>query len=714
MKKNLFLAALAIVALASCTDSEFVGDNSPDNNPTANENAIVFNSGAKTVTRADHVGADAADLLGEKFIVEGFKGDGSAMDEVFNNYYVNWTANTAGKTESNTSDWEYVGTAAAAPSTLPSGATQSIKYWDYNTSQYDFAAYSTGKLTDSKIKNPDYASALSEGEVKISTITKADPYAGPTYTLTGDIAGLKECYISDLVTAYKTNSSSSDYNKEVQLSFRKLASKVRLAFYETVPGYSVKEVEFYQDDATTAIDANISSNTTATLIGTFNNKGTYTISFPTIGSTKKTESDYNKAHVAFAPETSGTSTTATYGTLNYGAREHYETEGNYYLGRTSKFATFAGTEGVHYYTDVLPNETSGALELRINYKLVSTDGSGEVITIHGAKAFIPSVYATWKPNYAYTYIFKISDNTNGWTSTVDTDPTGLYPITFDAVVVDAEDNTQSTITTVATPSITTYQKGHDVTKDGYKDEYKVPTNATSTDAKTNDAIYAQVMVNGAIKSDLNATTPDTKSFFYTITGNPSVYVGTKPANWPAGYYTDAACTTPVTASFSAGNYYRACTEADVMDALNIRTSGDVTTVVGRNGVTLTPGASGTTDYTVTQIPGVDGNWITKYDNSDTPTNITAGMVAKLTPSSAGTYAYVYYTGTDAADTDIYSAVQLTGDSAPSDFTTKYFKQKSDGTFEAVVAEDYKKNGYFYEKYTNDNKVYGVKVIKVKA
>ncbi|MBR4897317.1 MAG: hypothetical protein IKZ48_00810 [Prevotella sp.] len=711
MKKNLFLAALALVALASCTDSEFVGDNSPTNPNTGPgaEKAIVFNSGANATTRANHVGADAADLLGGKFIVEGFKGNGSTMDVVFNNYYVNWTANTAGKTESNTSDWEYVGTAAAAPSTLPSGATQSIKYWDYNTSQYDFAAYSTGKLAAANVLT---TGDPGDGQVLISTITKASTYAGPTYTLKGDVTGLKECYISDLVTAYKTNGSSSDYNKEVQLSFRKLASKVRVAFYETVPGYSVKEVEFYQDDATTEISANISSNTTATLIGTFNNKGTYTISFPTIGSTKKTESDYNKAHVAFVPETSGTSTTATYGTLNYGAREHFEAEGNYYLGRTSKYATFAGTADVHYYTDVLPNETSGALELRINYKLVSTDGSGEVITVHGAKAFIPSVYATWKPNYAYTYIFKIGDNTNGWTSTVTSDPTGLYPITFDAVVVDAEDNTQSTITTVATPSITTYQKGHDVTKDGYKDEYKVPSYATSDDAKTNDAIYAQVMVDGAIKNDLNATDPATKSFFYTITENPYVYVGTEPANWPAGYYTDAACTTPVTASFSAGNYYRACTEVDVMDALNIRTSGDATTVVGRNGVTLTPGASGTTDYTVTQIPGVDGNWITKYDNSGTPTNITAGMVAKLTPNAAGTYAYVYYTGTDAADTDIYSAVQLTGETAPDNFTTKYFKQNSDGTFTSVVAGDYKKNGYFYEKYTNDNKVYGVKVIKV--
>ena len=65
------------------------------------------------------------------------------------------------------------------------------------------------------------------------------------------------------------------------------------------------------------------------------------------------------------------------------------------------------------------------------------------------------------PNYAYTYIFKISDNTNGWTGTA-SEPSGLFPITFDAVVAEATDANaeQTTVTTVATPAITTYQQGH--------------------------------------------------------------------------------------------------------------------------------------------------------------------------------------------------------------------------------------------------------------
>ena len=128
MKKYLFFAT-ALAALASCTSNDFVGEDTSSTTNQSEQAAIAFGTGVNSITRADHVGADAADLLGGKFIVEGFKGNGTAMTEVFNNYYVNWTANTAGKTESNTSDWEYVGTAAALPSSLPSGAIQSIKYF---------------------------------------------------------------------------------------------------------------------------------------------------------------------------------------------------------------------------------------------------------------------------------------------------------------------------------------------------------------------------------------------------------------------------------------------------------------------------------------------------------------------------------------------------------------------------------------------------------
>ena len=163
-----------------------------------------------------------------------------------------------------------------------------------------------------------------------------------------------------------------------------------------------------------------------------------------------------------------------------------------YIARSSNTATYAGentTANPHYYTIVIPNETGAVLNLKVDYTLVSTDGNGETIKVTGAKAQVPATYAAWKSGYAYTYIFKISQDTNGLTNPDITGIAGLYPITFDAVVTETEDGVQETITTVASPSITTYSKGVVATENN---EYK-----------TNKNIY--VMVAGVTNlSDSNA------------------------------------------------------------------------------------------------------------------------------------------------------------------------------------------------------------------
>ena len=574
MKKYLFFAA-AITVMASCTSDTLVNGDSEYLVNGGDANQIVFSSSTAGLTRADHVGADAAGLLNNKFIVGGFKGDGTTMTQVFDNYIVEWNANTAGKTASNTSDWEYVGVTAAAPSAIT--GLQTIKYWDYSATQYDFAAFSTGNIPAAKVKTSGTAGS---GEVVISGITKASTYAGPTYIIKGAATDLAKCYISDLVTAY----NPADFQKEVQLTFRNLATKVRVALYETIPGYSVKQVKFYTDNSTTL--ATGASATSMTLFApntgdadVFYTKGTATINFPTIGSSNTGKSDYNKAHVTFAPlAAAGTSETQAFGALNYTTEADREAPGSIYLARNSQTPTFAGTAEDNYYTTVLPNETGTVLELRVDYTLVATDGSGEEIKIHGATAYVPAIYAAWKSNYAYTYIFKISDNTNGWTNTVDTDPAGLFPITFDAIVVDAEEHTQSTITTVATPSITTYQKGHDY-------------NAQETYAAGD--IYVQVMTGTTLESNLA-----TKGFLYTLSN----------AN---------------------------ATEAEVMDAISIQEATiavPAATITGRNGLVLTE-ATSSVSAAVTAIPGADGNDI----------SVSAGTAAKIT-ATANTYAYIYDTG----------------------------------------------------------------------
>jgi hypothetical protein len=105
------------------------------------------------------------------------------------------------------------------------------------------------------------------------------------------------------------------------------------------------------------------------------------------------------------------------------------------------------------FTTVFPQESNDKnLKLKMDYQLVNAI-TGETINVNGATAEIPAEYLQWKPNFKYTYLFKINDNTNGSTGG---GVVGLYPITFDAVEIVAEDGTAEYITTVSEPSITTF------------------------------------------------------------------------------------------------------------------------------------------------------------------------------------------------------------------------------------------------------------------
>lgn len=675
--KYFILAATAITMMVSCADEKFVGDENLLGAANGEE-AISFGSGFKAITRADHVGADAADLLGGKFYVGGYKNDGTNYSTVFDHYLVQWGANTAGTTTDNTSDWKYVGLTPLGFDGHITSGKQTIKYWDFSASYYNFVAFSAGKgqsIIITGTPNTD--------EIKATAIDQ-DNLTTAAYTLEGSATDLSECYIADLITAKESGAAAPDinYKNEVAIKFRRLGSKVRVALYETIPGYSVKNVYFYTD-ATTTTTTGPSDNEEATLFNSgapFYPDGTMTVKFPTIGSTNKSNSDYNKAHVTF--DGTGTATsTKEFGELDYETtqanwedpRLNYTGNMSKYLKRTSTAPSFAGDSDDNFYTTVLPDENGNVLELRVDYTLEAIDGTKETITVHGAKAFVPQIYAAWKPNYAYTYIFKISDNTNGWTKQAG-GTEGLYPITFDAVVADSEDGTQTTITTVATPSITTYQKGHKFNEDNV---YK----------KATGDIYVQVMVPGA-----------TESSPFTLAGD----LGTK-----GQLYT-------VTLATGSTKNLSDVTEADVMDALNINYAGNTTSpITGRNEVKLTAATSTVSDAdgttTFNKIPAADGNDIT----------VSEGTAAKLAASdlSAGYYAYVYNatSGTPAA-TYIYSAVTFTDTDTgtPSDWTGNYW-DNPEGTGSAVTAYEAPASGKtktYYRRYTNLNNVYGVKVIKV--
>lgn len=596
MKKVLFFAT-ALIALASCTNNDFVGD-APTPTSQDTQGAIVFGSGLNAVTRDNYVGADAAAKLNDLFTVEGVKSNGtiSEAETVFDNYNVKYIANTANTTLSNTANWEYVAQTKNANATI---AQQTIKYWDYFKSQYDFIAYSVGTATLT-------TGTPASGQLKVSAIdaTKmngvktSDEITDGAYTIEGAAADLKKAYIADLVTAYRdaTAPATSDYQKTVQFKFRALAAKARIALYETVPGYSVKDVVFYTNETTKDTDgkaAHLFTNSP----DVFNGNGKYIVYFPTTGSSNKNngDTDYNKAHVKFVAATTGggTSTVLDLGTLDatnkFVAKEIAETtsDDKLYIGRFSSQATYAGTSTDNYYTVVLPNEAGAALNLKVDYTLISTDGSGETIKVTGATAQVPAVYAAWKSGYAYTYLFKISENTDGKTNP-ELGPVGLYPITFDAVVTETEDGVQETITTVSKPSITTYAKGVNVTANN---EYKTGAN-----------------------------------IYVVVEGTPVLTVGTN-----ANLYT-------VTLDDGAA---QTINEESVANALVNGTKDNDTTPT-----TWTLTDANTKNMVVTKANGLL-TAITEIAAADSPDgNAITVNGAKFTPTAVGTYVFEYINGTN--------------------------------------------------------------------
>lgn len=471
-----FIAAASALALASCSSDDFLGE-IQGNEQNGATSAINFGGDTGKITRDPSTGKTAADLLENNFVVVGFKGSktDAANNDVyaFDHYNVNFKEGSAFSTESNRAGWEYVNQKMEVKgidaSLAQSGATQqTIKYWDHSCASYDFLAFSMGKKGSAP---KEYATPSSVDKANLATAA---------YTLTGDVNTLSECYISDMKTAVE---KENDYGKPVELSFRHLASKVRMALFETIPGYVVSDVKFYADATGTT------NSEEGTLIGKFNNSGTLTVYFHTTGIVNKDNKDYNKAHVKFTASTTAGETGVLnhkgFGTVIYNNQtEGSISEGSTYLSQNAATPSYCGAKDKDYYQNVLPSEGKpSAITLRIDYKLTSVDGSKETINVKGATATVPAEYTEWKSGYAYTYIFKISQDTNGSTGGTST---GLTAISFDAVVVDDEANGfQETITTASDNSITTY---------GYKDN-KVTTNGNEYVNGTD--IYATVYSAGA-------------------------------------------------------------------------------------------------------------------------------------------------------------------------------------------------------------------------
>ena len=470
MEKNyLFLTVVAAAALAGCSNSDFTGDSTLRD---ANEQSVIsFEGSGLAVTRATSNTGTVAQMLDGQFKIYGVKSGasaGSALQKVFVDYSV-WDA--AGRTTSNTNGWEYVGASGATglgTGSISLTSEQTIKYWDHSAADYRFVA-------GSPISAFTYTVNSTTNAIESAAITglaghiTANP-SGPALTT-------NPVYIAQPLIV-----TEPSYNSGVTFNFVRQQARVRVGVFETIPGYVISDIHFYTNGAATAESGKniiLTSATSNYFVGGSAATGTVTYSW---GATPSYTFAYDDASLTKAQNWYAGALTldAAYplATTSTGAKAYL-------------FGTDEDMDANGYFT-VMPTPsatTAAPLLIKCDYTLQSvTDGTNETIKVTGATAAVPAAFSKWEPNTSYTYLFKISDNTNGKTNP-DKDAVGLYPITLDAVAV-AETNTQGTITVVSTPSITTYQSGS-VTNEGVR---YVP----------NTAIYATVANEAGVLQSLKA------------------------------------------------------------------------------------------------------------------------------------------------------------------------------------------------------------------
>lgn len=437
MKKYIFLAASALT-LASCSSDDFLGD-TPGSTPTSANSAINFGGDAGKISRATKNTGTAAEMLDGQFKIYGVK---KTSDDKFKNVFVDysvWDA-TANTTTSNTKGWEYVGANGATglgTGNITLSKEQTIKYWDYASDNYHFVA-------GSPIANFTYLTN-DNGNIESATVSGLGGHitanSGTTATTFNPV------YVAKPKVVAKAN-----YQEPVQFEFVRQQSMVRVGLYETIPGYSISSIKFYPyDDNKDAFSSTPSQNIvlTTTAVGYF--KGGNNVS-------GKINYEWNTPKYTFEYETAGLTESKNWygGKFTNGVPAIASTE----TGIEKLYGTDADMHANGYFT-VLPTPSTTEekpILIKCDYTLKSIDDSEETIEVKGATAAIPAAYSKWNTNTLYTYIFKISENTNGYTGD-DSNKTGLYPITFDAAVKAPQFGMQGTVTTFTTPSITTYQEG---------------------------------------------------------------------------------------------------------------------------------------------------------------------------------------------------------------------------------------------------------------
>lgn len=438
MKKLFILAAAALMFTACSKDSEVVPSQEKNDNT-----AIGFQVLNKNMSRAT-----AMEKAGHyNFGVFAYKNVASpAVPTIMENYLVGFFGNDtnpvgykAGPTNPNTTQggtndgtltdalswWGYEGLGYTQYKWNDNSGTQNyylytqdfyksnideqyLRYWDLsstNTEFFAYAPYINGGTTATFV-NSTKIMTLPEGSI---------------------VAGYDDESKYEYLYAY-SNVGKADYKKDVALKFLHLNSKIRIAFWEDIAGYSVKMENLTSIAPILAVPASVSGlaysyseDLAKTAETTINFNSPITLATPKsnetykLGGSDAIDGDINKKALVFkAPVATALATSKETLTAN----DYSET---IYYG--------------------IPHNSSCGLTFRVSFTLTST--TGETIKVQNAAVHVEAANCVWKPGYQYTYVFRITKDATGTTGNPDpitVDPSvpnkALYPIVFDGITVE--------------------------------------------------------------------------------------------------------------------------------------------------------------------------------------------------------------------------------------------------------------------------------------
>lgn len=583
MKKIFFFAA-GCLALASCSTEGLVDDwfgNGKDG-------AISFVMGQKNMTRSYQ---DMQKVGHYNFGVFAYKST-DGVTPVMPNYLVGYfdennayqkagtTWGDQGGLEDGLSYWmyegmgntEYNGTyagVAIADAFKSNNANQYLKYWDQSAPSTCFYAYSP------------YINGA--GTATYVDATPQSATGADTRVLTIPNGTLKDGYNDPSLSEYMYASAKverANYGHDVALNFKRLNAKVNIKFWEDVPGYKVRILTLQEgkwDEGVYAAASIHKDNDHS--VGTYGVYG-YRAGQYYVENGAKIQFDADAKATAIV-QYEGT-TASTEKQLKFDAPTVAEIGTNRFAASESATAYYAIPKGTD--AAVLANgantiaSPAGTLNpdlkytgftFHVTYELTAED-TGETIKVSDATVFVPAEYCNWAPNTHYTYIFKITKNTNGTTvdptdpNNPDVDPSdpevptvqALYPIVFDNCTVEEwkENESEWQISDEATRSY------HDIQLDKYSIDSHGGT-ITITDITDNDTYsghgitWANVTVAGPASADVTSwydaathkiTVPATAAAgVYTITYTcpaPTTAHATHPATWTEHFWVGNAYT----------------------------------------------------------------------------------------------------------------------------------------------------------------------------